>query len=850
MQQTDKAGGSTLFFYDRNDRITREVTPNLYAKYGRDAKGIGICYDTEGRCVRRTYADGGVDKEYAYNAHGEVESIKDAAGGGARLVYDFAGRRVAAYSHGGSMQKTAYDVWGNVIGVADGEDKWTHFDLDPWGRVTEITRADGSKERYTYDFAGNVTGMTDGEGNTTTYQYNTLNKLETRTDASGASESWMYDIEGNIYAHTDRRGIKTFHEYNMYHSLTRRYESGGNQSERWGYYPDGRLAYAEGGRRRYDYSYHLSGLLKEKRCGNRLLVGYEYDLDGNITVMTDHTGKSVRYLYDDCGLLKYIYDGSALLAEYGYYPDHSRKMQRIGSDIFTEYAYDVDKNLESLHTYIGGDTGAHQILASNKYTYDNNGRMTEKETLDGTTRYTYNEVNALVKAEYPAYEDIFEYDHAGNRTRWTSGGMEETYSYDACGRLIKKTRLSGETSETAVYEYDRAGNLLQDDRAVYHYDSFNRNVQTMTNDGNVQINRYDGEGLRAELEENGRIASYVFAGRDVLTETDAEGYVSRFLRGHTIISCDSEKAKTYYHYVSDELGSITHLVADGKDNGQNVPPSERVRSHYVYDAFGLTTVCEENVENRFRYTGEQYDSITGQYYLKARFYNPVTARFTQEDTYHGDGLNLYTYCYNNPVSYTDPTGHEARPAAEKYDINDYIDHSAITINDYIDNSAKSVNDYIDKYSRAMNDYIDKYSGGASKQSSKGMDVGKGIDFYVTPGGEVVPSTAYRYMDSKYAEQTMKSMSAPGSYFGFKKFDSARNAQDAFQIAPEWSDCKLRGEFDTLQVIDKMYVPKAYGDKGPGLEPFTRCYPEYGKGGCQQFIYRDTIYFKSVDIIGD
>ncbi len=760
VQQTDKAGAATLFSYDRNDRIIRKVTPNLYAKYGRNAEGVRICYDTEGRCVRRTYADGGVDKEYTYNVHGEVESIKDAAGGGATFVYDFAGRRVAACSHGGSMQKTAYDVWGNITGMADNGDRWTYFDLDPWGRVTEITKADGSREHYTYDFAGNVTGATDGEGNTTIYQYNALNKLETRTDASGASESWMYDIEGNISAHTDRRGIKTFHEYNMYHSLTRRYESGGNQSERWGYYPDGRLAYAEGGNRRYDYSYHLSGLLKEKRCGNRVLVGYEYDLDGNITVMTDHTGKSVRYLYDDCGLLEYIYDGSALLAEYGYYPDHSRKRQRIGGDIFTEYAYDVDKNLESLHTYIGGDKGAPQILASNKYIYDNNGRIMEKETLDGTTRYTYNEVNALVKAAYPEYEDIFEYDHAGNRTGWMSRGMEEKYSYDACGRLIKKTRLSGETSETAVYEYDRAGNLVRDDRAVYHYDSFNRNVQTETNDGNVQVNRYDGEGLRAELEENGRIASYVFAGRDVLTETDAEGYVSRFLRGHTIISCDSEKAKTYYHYVSDELGSVTHLIADRKDNGQNVPQTQRVRSHYVYDAFGMPTVCEENVENRFRYTGEQYDSLTGQYYLKARFYNPVTARFTQEDTYYGDGLNLYAYCHNNPVSYTDPTGHEAMPAAEKSSIDNYIDNYANAVNDYadkysgamndyIDNYANAVNNYIDKYSRAMNDYIDKYSGGASKQSGKGMGVGKGIDFYVTPEGEVVPSAAYRYMDGKY-----------------------------------------------------------------------------------------------------
>lgn len=106
------------------------------------------------------------------------------------------------------------------------------------------------------------------------------------------------------------------------------------------------------------------------------------------------------------------------------------------------------------------------------------------------------------------------------------------------------------------------------------------------------------------------------------------------------------------------------------------------------------------------------------------------------------------------------------------------------------------------------------------------------------------------MNSKYAEQTMETMSAPGSYFGFSKFDSASKVQDAYQISPAWSDAKLRGEFDTLQVIDEMYVPKAYQDRGPGLEPFTRCYPEYGKGGYQQFKYNGIIKFVNVEIIGD
>lgn len=84
---------------------------------------------------------------------------------------------------------------------------------------------------------------------------------------------------------------------------------------------------------------------------------------------------------------------------------------------------------------------------------------------------------------------------------------------------------------------------------------------------------------------------------------------------------------------------------------------DQVRNHYEYDVWGNTVTCEETVENRFRFNGQQHDPITQQYYLRARFHNPVIGRFTQEDTYRGDGLNLYAYCSNNPVYYVDPSGY-------------------------------------------------------------------------------------------------------------------------------------------------------------------------------------------------
>ena len=255
--------------------------------------------------------------------------------------------------------------------------------------------------------------------------------------------------------------------------------------------------------------------------------------------------------------------------------------------------------------------------------------------------------------EFPGYTEELYYDRTRNRRR-VSAGVEESYKYGPANHLTEYTKGGVKTTFT----YDNVGNLTADDRARYTYDLFNRTEKVETFDGHVQVNRYDAENLRHEMEEDGKLVQFIFRGQEVVMEENGDNKI-RHIRGYELIASDAESARTYYHYASDEMGSITH-VAEGKD----------VLNRYDYDAWGNLTLCEETVENRFKFNGQQYDPISQQYYLRARYYNPVIARFTQEDTYRGDGLNLYAYCRNNPVYYTDPSGHSCDKDANDRHPND------------------------------------------------------------------------------------------------------------------------------------------------------------------------------------
>ena len=577
-----------------------------------------------------------------YDGAGRLLQRVDGVGSGVKYEYDFTGAQRRMESMGGASQELEYDAQGRITGIVDGNGNETKYLLDEWGRITGVVKADGSMERYAYNFAGDIVSSTDGEGHTTRYEYNRMGKISAIVDPTGEKESYCYDGQGRLIRRTDRNGVTVELGYNLYGAPLFKKEKDSAQGDFYEYTPEGLLKCAISEGMRYAYEYDEMGRMIRKSASGRTLLALSYDKNGNKVRQTDVTGKLTGFDYDRMGQVLRLTDGGQELAAYTYNPDGTPRAVTHGP-IRQEYTYDLDKNLTGL-TVRSGDG----LLSQDSYAYDGNGNRIRKQALEGTTLYQYDALNQLQRVDYPAYSEELFYDKAGNRARRLLDGEEELYQYDPRNRLMAYTK----NGATTPFQYDNAGNLLQDDKARYSYDAFNRTVKVETFDGNVQVNRYDAEGLRHEMEENGRLVRFIFHKGEAVAEQEENSNVIRLIRSSELIarSSDSESARMYYHYASDEMGSTTHIV---DENGN-------VKNRYAYDAWGRITAKEEAIPNRFTYYGQQIDPITQQYYLRARFYNPVLGRFTQEDTYRGDGLNLYAYCRNNPVYYIDFSGNVSR----------------------------------------------------------------------------------------------------------------------------------------------------------------------------------------------
>ena len=312
----------------------------------------------------------------------------------------------------------------------------------------------------------------------------------------------------------------------------------------------------------------------------------------------------------------------------------------------------------------GGDADVSFELT---YTCYELGRLTEtreKESRDETAA-----------AEVTTYT----YDKAGNRLTETKDGRTTSFSYNALDQLTE----SRSTEESRIYSYDRNGNQTSEitregdaekGRRSYAYDEADRLKNlTVKEDGRLtltQENSYNGEGQRISKAETkltegpgGETAEttrtgYYYQGGAVLYTKDADGSRSSMnLLGTSAnviaTSRGTGNSENWYLYTKDIRESTTSITgADGT-----------AAATYEYDDFGNTTVTRgADLDNEICYTGQIYDRSSGLYYYNARYYDPENARFLTQDTYRGeneqpDTLHLYAYCANNPINYTDPSGH-------------------------------------------------------------------------------------------------------------------------------------------------------------------------------------------------
>ncbi|MBP8641217.1 MAG: hypothetical protein KBI01_10045 [Oscillospiraceae bacterium] len=227
------------------------------------------------------------------------------------------------------------------------------------------------------------------------------------------------------------------------------------------------------------------------------------------------------------------------------------------------------------------------------------------------------------------------------------------FEYDACGNLLHREDVTTQNGGSAS------------DESSYTYNGYNQLMSAVNTYGDTCEYTYDAEGLRNSKASADEMTRYICESGNIVLETDGTGKVTaKNVWGMRLLM--REKNGQTYSYFFNGHGDITALTEehgyvledyDYDPYGNELTETSKASAGYSWQAAQVTYY-----DNPFRYCGEYLDLETNNYYLRARYYDPTTGRFLSEDTYPGKAidplsLNLYIYCKNNPVMYTDPSGH-------------------------------------------------------------------------------------------------------------------------------------------------------------------------------------------------
>lgn len=592
-----------------------------------------------------------------HSSTGTLASSADPLGNTTSFTYDVLGRRLTTVSPRGNTTTNGYDTSGHLATVTDPLNHTTTYTYDADGnrtvvtdanghatvtaydtlnRPTTVTNPDSSVATTAYDADGNRTGQTDPSGHTNGYTYDALNRLTSSTDPLNRTTSYAYDGAGHPVTVTDPTGPTTTYTYDSAGNRTgTSYSDGITSNVSRTYSATGQRVTMTDGTGTTTNTFDSLGRLTASTNGAGQATGYTYDLVGHLTALTYPNAQTVTRTYDAAGRLAGLTDWLGHATTFTPDADGNITSTIYGNGVTAASTIDAAGQLSAISDTGPGSTA----LASFNYTRNNNGSLATTTTT-GITQpaesYSYTSREQLATINSSPYA----YDAAGNPTALANGA---TLSYNAASQATSYT-LGGTT--TAI-TYDTQGNRLTGSApggaaASYTWDQANRLTAV-----NGTSYAYNADGLRTtRTPATGPAQHYAWdthAGVPIMLTDGATSYLYDDA-GNPVEHIDAAGAALYYQH--DQYGS-TRLLTDGTGTAA---------ATYTYDPFGNLTTKTGTADTPLRWNGQAQDTDTGLYYLRARYYDPVTAQFLCVDPILRETQTPYSFGGGNPLVHSDPLG--------------------------------------------------------------------------------------------------------------------------------------------------------------------------------------------------
>lgn len=683
--------------------------------------------------------------KYAYDAVGRVVSVTDPVGNVTRHEYNELGQRVNTFLPNGHILESTYDANGRLSESRGGPDGIKKYEYDALGRRTAIVDALNRRQTTSYDALGRMIQIADEMNQLVKYEYDSAGRRTSLADANGNKTVWTYDKDGRTTGITFPNGDREEYQYDSDNRLIRKTTPNGERI-RYEYSDAGHLTKADINGWVVTFIRDPRGNVLEERSPNTTMR-YTYDSRGLMASVADTTLKAVlRYQYDAAGRrirmayelaegfttpapLRYAYtahgqlekmwredvaaanpdanpragsDAKHPLVMYTYGKTGLRTQMEYANGVVTNYTYHPTGNLAKITVtgprhgidgaVIPGSAGTGKVLASFEYSIDDTGNRTGLKLANGDTlTYQYDASYRLVRemrtneGKQTVFDQTFEYDVAGNRTRSVKNGAESNYTYNEANQLIREvtTTPDAPAPTTKTYTYDKNGNMIRLEMQggtegfapiQFTYDALNRPTQWL--DGtNMEIIRYRGSTYhrlsttRTTANQGGddptnpSVQYFVHDIDDVILDIDANHafteYVTPFL-DQNILQQEYIAKLTNTVMGSDEKPALRYITHDAlKSHRLATVETGRPFSAQDYTAFGESWPDDSDITDGYGYAGRAKSGIKGVYLNRHRMFSTSTSSFLQRDPFLYDPNptgNLYVYANMNPTIHADPYG--------------------------------------------------------------------------------------------------------------------------------------------------------------------------------------------------